>query len=153
MGVMRYRQGDLIQALKNGEVGVIAHQANCMNTMGSGVAKAIRENFPEAYAADLETERGDVDKLGTYSFAENKYGLIFNLYGQYNYGRDGSHYTQLASLEEALENMAMHLTDIGYKGKIGIPKLGCGLGGADWNQVSRIVARALDNFEVIVYSI
>jgi O-acetyl-ADP-ribose deacetylase (regulator of RNase III) len=150
---MRYRQGDLIQALKNGEVGVIAHQANCMNTMGSGVAKAIRENFPEAYAADCETERGDADKLGNYTFAENEHGLIFNLYGQYNYGRDGAHYTQLASLEEALENMAIYLTDIGYKGKVGIPKLGCGLGGADWNQVARVVSRALDNFEVIVYSI
>jgi O-acetyl-ADP-ribose deacetylase (regulator of RNase III) len=151
--MIRYKNGCLIEAFKAEDIGVIAHQCNCFNTMNSGVAKAIRLAFPEAYSADCETERGDVNKLGNYSFAKNNYGLIFNLYGQYNYGRDGSHYTQLASLEEALENMAIHLTDIGYKGKVGIPKLGCGLGGASWDQVSKIVARALDNFEVIVYSI
>ena len=37
-----YKEGCLIQGFKRGEVQAIGHQANCQNTMGSGVAKAIR---------------------------------------------------------------------------------------------------------------
>ena len=63
----------------------IIHQSNCMHTMGSGIAKRIREKYPEAYSADMEAgAKGDSKRLGCYSVAhclkEDKY--IFNLYGQ-----------------------------------------------------------------------
>ena len=41
-----YKQGDLTQA----EEYIIAHGCNAQGKMGSGVAKAIRREFPQAYS-------------------------------------------------------------------------------------------------------
>ncbi|MNF51704.1 Macro domain protein [compost metagenome] len=152
--MIEYRSGCLIKALKSGEVNVIGHQANCFNTMGSGVAKAIREVFPEAYEADCQTDRGDKEKLGGLTVAVNQYGMIFNLYGQYDYGRDPTRvYTQLDALYNALRSMHEILKMCGYQGNIGFPKLGCGLGGAKWEQVEAVIEGIFTNedMHVVVY--
>lgn len=166
--MINYKQGCIVQAFKRGEVKAIAHQANCQNTMGSGVAKAIRAAYPEVYEADCETIKGAVDKLGTLSFAicprdrrkkitefnvEENVGPIFNLYGQFNYGREpGIVYTDIGALRNAMKHMLMFLRamDIDH---IGIPKMGCGLGGEKWENVSLAVQEELcDNgISVTVY--
>lgn len=153
-----YKKGDLVQALRSGEVEAIAHQANCFNTMNSGVAKAIRLAYPEAYAADCQTLKGDFDKLGTLSsvIIENEqggFGWIFNLYGQFNYGTEaGVVYTDIEALRNAVKMMRLFL-DAANITKIGVPKMGCGLGGADWEDVEAILIEELDDFDVTVYSL
>lgn len=155
---IQYKTGDLIAAFKAGEVLVIAHQANCMNTMGSGVAKAIREAFPQAYEADCVTRKGDKEKLGGFTVsADAEFGLIFNLYGQYDYGREaGKVYTDLSALRSAMSQMATFLRHIDYRaaaGTIGLPKLGAGLGGAKWEDVAQIIEEELCDFDVVIYSL
>ena len=51
---------------------VIGHQANTQNTFGSGIARTIREKFPEAYEADCQAAKEGVNKLGNISMAEIK---------------------------------------------------------------------------------
>ena len=145
-----YKNGCLIEGFKAGEVRAIAHQANCFNTMGSGVAKALREAFPEIYEADCQTEKGSRDKLGSLSWTFNEHGMMFNLYGQYNYGYDGSQYTDLDALEQSFKVMKLFLdaTDVTH---VGLPKLGCGLAGANWADVEAIIERQLSDYNVIVY--
>ncbi len=153
--MITYVTGDLVNAFMSKDVDVIAHQANCFNTMRSGVAKAIVEEYPEAAKADQQTTKGDASKLGTMSVAEAGYpvGLIYNLYGQFHYGRDGGQYTIYPALENAMQMMADDLRERGYLGKIGLPKLGCGLAGGKWSIVESIIERQLADWEVIVYSL
>lgn len=145
-----YKQGCLIEGFKAGEVEAVAHQANCMCTMGSGVAKALREAFPEIYEADCQTQKGDLDKLGTLSWTINEHGMMFNLYGQFGYGYDGSQFTDLKALESSIYTMRLFL-DAGGVHTVGLPKLGCGLGGAQWEDVEAIIKRQLSDFSVVVY--
>lgn len=153
-----YKEGCLIKGFKKGEVQAIAHQANCFNTMGSGVAKAIRAQWPEVYEADCATVKGDRNKLGTLSWCpvitdgrrKDGHGPVFNLYGQYNYGYDGNQYTDLEALESAMSQMALFCKGMGIT-TIGMPKLGCGLAGANWEDVEEIILNTLADFEVIVY--
>src|SRR4051812_24203036 len=78
---------------------IIVHQANCFHTMGSGIARHIRENFPEAYEADCNTtKKGDPKKLGKYSTAKivtpnanPRLKYIVNLYSQFEFGRAAKH--------------------------------------------------------------
>ena len=59
----------------------IIHQANCQTTMGSGIAKQIREKYPEAFEADCRTTRGDITKLGSFSWVKARDGkYIYNCY-------------------------------------------------------------------------
>lgn len=147
---MRIIQGDLL----NCESNHIAHVANCQCVFGAGIARQIREQYPEAYEADLETKKGDRNKLGTFSSAnildENKF--IYNLYGQYGYG-GGSVNLDYLALEKSLWSLRDHL-----EGKqcndiiLGFPLLmGCGLAGGDFKIVQPMVEKMFETsgFETI----
>ncbi|MGA8944018.1 MAG: hypothetical protein WB502_15090 [Thermoactinomyces sp.] len=62
------QQGDLLQS----DCTVIAHQCNCFATMGAGIAKQIKERYPEAYEADrnFPIPIGIRKRLGHFSKAE-----------------------------------------------------------------------------------
>lgn len=159
--MLKYKVGNLIDALKSGEVSSIGHQANCFCTMNSGVAKAIREAFPQAYEADCFTGKGDKGKLGDctaaqHDRADGSVGIIYNLYGQYNYGYDAKGYTNYEALRGALLNMRIDLDGaVGVKGenwkKVGFPKIGAGLGGGDWDTIERIIEEVFADYDVTIY--
>jgi len=44
---MKIVEGDLIKMALGGEFDLIVHGCNCFCTMGAGIAKTIREYFPE----------------------------------------------------------------------------------------------------------
>lgn len=145
------KKGCLIEGFKAGEVEAIAHQANCMNTMGSGVAKALRAEWPQVYEADCQTIKGDMNKLGTLSMTICEHGPIFNLYGQYDYGREkGVTYTRLEALDEALRIMRLFI-DAGEHKSVGFPKLGAGLGGAKWSDVEALIVKHFAGIDVTIY--
>lgn len=149
---LKYVVGDLCDALERGEVDAIGHQANCFNTMNSGVAKAIRTRFPQAYEADCQTIKGDIGKLGDLTLATGGSGLIYNLYGQYSYGYDSKGYTNYDALQSALFEMREDLlTGRGFK-VVGFPKIGAGLGGGDWDTIEEIINDIFEGyFEVVIY--
>jgi len=156
---------DLIVAAKNNDVDVIAHCCNCFNTMGAGVAKAIVTAFPEAREVDMVTEKGYAGKLGTFTKTTNIGGIppnytptVYNLYGQYGYGGD-QRQLDYKSLEMALNAMADDIRRVNHileyqglpKERIGIPKLGCGLAGGDWNRVAEIIKITCPDLNITVY--
>ena len=51
--------GDLLRFALDGRFDVIVHGCNCQCARGKGIALSIKQQFPEAYAADLRTMRGD----------------------------------------------------------------------------------------------
>ena len=85
--------GDLLKLANDGRFDVIVHGCNCYCTMGAGIAKAIRDQYPAAYEADLKTEKGNRDKLGTYSSADVSGGdyrfTVVNAYTQFHYRGPG----------------------------------------------------------------
>lgn len=161
--MIQYKVGDVVEALISGEVSSIGHQANCFNTMNSGVAKAIRLAFPQAYEVDCYTDKGDRSKLGTITTCEHKradksVGIIYNLYGQYNYGYDAKGYTNYEALRRALLNMREDLDGaVSYDGadfkKVGFPKIGAGLGGGDWGTIASIIEEVFEGYDVTVYTL
>ena len=86
---MKITKGDLIKLALDGEFDVIVHGCNCFCTMGAGIAKQIKNSFPIAYAADLETNKGDRSKLGTCSVAVVNDLTVVNAYTQYSWKGSG----------------------------------------------------------------
>jgi O-acetyl-ADP-ribose deacetylase (regulator of RNase III) len=127
----------------------ICHQANCFNTMGSGIAYQIKLKYPEAYEADCETKRGDKSKLGYFSYVlneeENKY--IINFYGQYQFGRETRH-TDYNAWADGLPRIIEFCVKNNIT-SIGIPRLmGCKLGGGNWNIARVIIEEAFKDAPV-----
>ncbi len=134
--------GDLLKMFKQGKFDAIGHGCNCFNSMGSGIAYYISKQFPEAYQVDKLTQFKDLNKLGTYSDVKTEYGKIFNIYSQYTPGKD----LRLDSLKLALESINDRFPTI----QIGLPLIGCGLAGGDWNIVKPIIKSALKDCNVTI---
>lgn len=157
-----YKDGNLLTAT---DVEVIAHQANCQNTFGAGIAKSIKEMYPKAYHADTMAYKDGKAVLGSYSFChlDGPIKKIFNLYGQNLHGNKDARRTNYDALYNALESMAKHLMptekdkmmfDFDRSPTVGLPYLmGCGLGGGDWRIVERLIEVAFHNYngEIIIY--
>ncbi len=149
MPVIEYK-GNLLDT----DCNVIIHCCNCFNRMGSGIAKAISDRWPEVRAADDQTVAGDKDKLGTFTFAEVDGRIVFNLYGQYRYGTD-SRKVEYPALKQGLSLIKEHLEDNGGFAfyKVGTYPLGCGLAGGDWEIVRPIIEEVFGDQEVHVYTL
>lgn len=144
------REGDLLRS----NMDVIAHGCNCFNTMGSGIARQIREQFPKAYIADLTTAPGDYGKMGTFTSAEQNGKIVYNLYTQYRYGRDPNVvYLEYDHLQNALDAMKKDLQSRGIYDTVslGLPMIGCGLANGDWSMVSDVIEHVFDDKDVYIY--
>ena len=64
---MKVVRGDLVMLALDGRFEVIIHGCNCQCAMGAGIAKTIKQAFPEAYDADKATAKGSRRKLGSMS--------------------------------------------------------------------------------------
>jgi O-acetyl-ADP-ribose deacetylase (regulator of RNase III) len=153
---MKEIKGNLITLAKQGNFDVIAHGCNCFCRMGRGIAPQIKEAFVEAWTADQVTESGDFNKLGNYTSGiqlvndseDQPIALtIINIYSQYSYD------SSTKPLDYDALTLALRKINHNYKGKsIGLPQIGAGLAGGDWNIIKAIILMELKNMDVtIVY--
>lgn len=80
--------GDLLAI----QTGIIAHQVNCQGVFGAGLAKSIAAKYPECKQAYLDyVNKYPKDKLlGNVCLFDVTDNLsIANIFGQFNYGRQG----------------------------------------------------------------
>lgn len=95
----------------------ICHQVNCQGKMGSGIAKVVRSRFPEAFEQYKKAcEKGACLGLTQYVLPNGK--VIINMFAQDKYGYDKARYTEPY-------------------------KIGCGLGGGDWETIYNMIDREL----------
>jgi O-acetyl-ADP-ribose deacetylase (regulator of RNase III) len=148
---MKIIKGDLLAAPQR----LICHQVNCQGAMGSGVAKQIKDRYPYAYEkykklCSLQEQK--ISLLGTCQIIEyNNKRAIANLFGQWNYGYDGSRYTKYVALAAALGE-AFREASVWYDKEIALPyKIGCDRGGADWNLVSIFIGELEEIYDVQAY--
>lgn len=144
---MKIITGDLIELALNGEFDVIIHGCNCFVSMGKGIATLIKKNFPEAFEADKKTVAGDKSKLGYFTSATVKKKLgditIVNAYTQFHYS---SRYTKgMCQVDYlAMENVMRRIKKAFHGKRIGYPKIGAGLGGGDWELISKIIDKEFE---------
>ncbi len=146
---MKLNYGNLLEMAKNGDFDVIIHGANAFHTMGAGIAKYIKQDFPEAYEADKKTVYGDKNKIGTFSEAliernGHKF-VVINAYTQFRFGGgvDNFEYDSFPKLLQSIKEK------YGDK-RIGLPLIGCGLAGGDEPRILKMIK---ENFEGVDYKL
>ena len=142
-GNMKTVTGDLIAMAQEGKFDVIVHGCNCFCTMGAGIARSVKQNFPEAFEVDKQTVKGDKSKLGTLTSADIliKDGMtvtVVNAYTQYDFwSKKPINYKAVRDVFKLISEMYAGL-------QIGYPKIGAGLAGGDWNKIASIIDEELD---------
>jgi O-acetyl-ADP-ribose deacetylase (regulator of RNase III) len=125
--MIKHAKGNLLDLAEAGDFDVVVQGCNCFNTMGGGIAREIRERYPVVASVDMETVKGDYNKLGTWTECDagekNRFTVI-NAYTQYNMstGEDVFEYAAFALILQKLEKA------YGDK-RIGLPYIGMGLAG------------------------
>jgi O-acetyl-ADP-ribose deacetylase (regulator of RNase III) len=148
-----YIDGNLIEFYKQNRYWGIAHGCNCFCTMGSGIAKTIRNEFPKAFIVDTNTKKGDRFKLGTFSSISLKHGIIYNLYTQYTYWdpNDLLDYSAVGRCFSLLDQIYLDLLKenlIKKESVFGIPKIGAGLARGDWDTIEKIINENTPNINI-----
>jgi len=141
---MKIIKGDLIKLAVEGNFDVIIHGCNCFCTMGAGIAKGIKSEFPEAFKADSNTEKGSKEKLGFFTSAtviKNGHEItVVNAYTQHHWRGKGIK-TDYDAIKQVFASIKSN-----YSGKrIGYPLIGAGLAGGDWDVISSIIDKELEN--------
>lgn len=141
---MKHIKGDLIKFAKDGYFDLIAQGNNCFNTWGAGIALQMKSAFPEAYKVDMNTIKAHMRKLGNYTQYQYPSGLIvLNMYTQY---RPGSNPLEqnYAAIESCFSTLAQEYPNK----KIGIPAIGSGLAGGDFNTIWNIIEEETKDLDI-----
>lgn len=144
MGAYTEIKGNLIAMAKESKFDIIGHGANCKKMMGAGIAYQIAREFPIAYQADKIDTRMPRQRLGDLTYTQ--YGdnlFVVNLYTQY----EGGPNLDYSALELSLRKMTLIFNK---NLKIGLPQIGCGIAGGDWEKVKEIIQRVLSDYDVTV---
>ncbi len=164
---IHYKIGNLLDA----PVDYICHQVNCQGRMGSGIAKSIRERWPIVYDYYIQGIKDREDEImrncGGFEYMPdvsetllgylqkvpvNEEQMVINMFAQQHYGYDGRRYTSYDAFWTCLGGIA---ASVPKGSKIGFPyKIGCGLGGANWEVISIMIEEVLaKDYEVYIYEL
>lgn len=154
----RVINGNILDA----KVDFICHQVNCQGKMNSGVAKAIRERYPQVYKYYMlmwdAHNKGLVEPpelLGKaqyvpiydYKCLKQPYYCI-NMFAQDKYGYDGKQYTSLEAFKKCLEQ----INDWAKDKTVAFPwMIACVRGGANWNDVLPLICETLTDVKEIYF--
>ena len=139
-----YHHQDIFDSTHN----VILHGCNSQFKMNSGIAKIIRKKFPEAYNVYMESH----GTLGTISVCEKTTPRIINGITQEYYGQQPKCYVNYRAMQTVFELSDQYCEQHGYH-HIAMPRIGAGLGGGDWNIISKLIETSFQHAQPHVYVI
>jgi len=143
-------------------INAIAHSCNCRMIMGGGIAKQIKNRYPEAYQADVDYISNEYDENGQYihplgnfskaeinsKFLPNDKGYIYNMYTQAGIG-DGSRQVHYEKFWQALKKVEQDLFEMNINRHeynsfsppvLGLPYgISCGLAGGNWGIIKAMI--------------
>lgn len=147
-------KGDVLKV----KADLICHQVNCLGVMGAGLAKQVKEQYPQVYKEYVSLvkccNKDNERLLGEVQFCYlNEYADIANIFGQEGVGT-GVRQTDYEALKSAFAKVHDYIIQV-KTGKafkmdvVAIPKyFGCGLAGGDWDTVLGIITDALNDLDI-----
>jgi O-acetyl-ADP-ribose deacetylase (regulator of RNase III) len=149
-------EGNLISMALEGNFDAISHGCNCYCNMGSGIAPQMAKAFGvDIYPLENISTRGDIKKLGQidYKVFNRGYGkrelFPINSYTQYMPGKSGPGYS--IPLDYDALTLCLRKINFEFRGlHIGLPKIGAGLAGGDWERIKTIIQTELKDCNVTV---
>ena len=155
-----YKKGNLLES----DCNIICHQVNCKKVMASGIAKQIREKWPEVFVR-YEEYINYFYNMGIATSSEHYLGqmqlvkvdddkYVANFFSQDKYLPRGICHTHYEAFRICCKKLKSHIDDYATlkSAIIGFPyKIGCGLAGGDWSIVSKIIEEELSEYNIEIW--
>lgn len=140
--MLTYLKGDIFSSPAQ----VLVNTVNTVGVMGKGIALEFKNRYPEmfkTYQKICDEKLLDIGKLMLWK-KNDKWVLLFPTKKHW---RSPS---KLSYIEKGLEKFAKTYESLGIE-SIAFPRLGCGNGGLDWDDVRPIMEKHLKNLPIQVY--
>lgn len=150
-------QGDMVAGVTTGYA---IHGCNAQGSMGSGIARTIRDTYPEVYNVYRKVYEDRGLKMGEIiTEPVNEHCVYVNAItqefykGHRNAPKGTRRFASYDAIEEAfwkLNGLARTNSDL-IVPTINFPMIGAGLGGADWDIISKIIDRTVVDAEKVLW--
>lgn len=147
-----YKHGDLMRASER----FILHGCNAQGVMGSGVAKLIRDQYPQAFNEYARRHLAAPLSVGEAIWVNTSPHAIINGITQEFYGRNPNvvyvSYEGLRAVIKIIEAVAADGSTIyGEIDAVAMPLIGAGLANGRWSVISKIIEEESHSFQPVVY--
>ena len=132
---------------------VFCQQVNCKKVMGAGLAKQIRNKYPEVYHEYMNVDNPMLGYILPVFTHDGR--LCINMYAQDGYGKD-KRYTNYEAFKDCLNAIKGLIKDHHIRKDIPVAfpyGIGCGLAGGDWYVILGMLtdfSQQIENKVVIV---
>lgn len=158
-------KGDLVKLALAGNFDFIIQGCNCRGIMGSGIAPQIAEAFGSGADAvrqvdwDYPIPVGSKDRLGGYSYHRSNMSLFYggthdttviNAYTQFNTAKfKGDVVVDYDAIRTVFTKLNVDIKEsLDYDASIGIPMIGAGLAGGDWEIIKSIINEVTPDLDI-----
>jgi len=150
--MIQYVQGDATSPIGTGKR-IIAHVVNDRGGWGRGFVVALSGKWTapeEKYREWFKKQRRF--KLGEIQIVHVEPNVsVVNMLAQSGFRSDGTRPLNLLALEKCLVKLCSYARV--DRSTVHMPRIGCGLGGATWAEVSPVIERAMKIVPVYVYDL
>lgn len=140
--MIRYIEGDIF----NSPAQVVVNTVNTVGVMGKGIAKEYKDRYPEMFRLYKEACRNKKLTIGKLMlwYGEDRWILNFPT------KEDWRGKSKIEYIEKGLQEFCEHYADYNID-SIAFPKLGCGNGGLDWEDVKQLMEKYLFSLPIDIY--
>ena len=124
----------------------LVNTVNCVGVMGKGIAKTFKERDPAMYAAYRKICERDLLAPGKLWLWQGSNGWVLNFPTKIHWRNP----SKLEWIEAGLQKFSAEYAARGIR-EISFPRLGCGNGNLDWNDVRPLMERYLADLNIPVY--
>lgn len=153
--MIRFTEGDIFDANHQ----IIVNPINCIGVMGKGLALEFKKRYPDNFAAYKEVCKENKLNAGDIlPFILQDGRIIINFATKFHY----AHNSKILFINRGLQQMTSYIINniesnkLIIRGSIGIPALGCGLGGLNWELVRKSMVTYLsylpDYIDIFIYN-
>lgn len=142
--MIHYVKGDIFES----PAPVIVNPVNCVGVMGKGLALEFKKRFSAMYTEYLKLCTQGKVNIGSLNLVHDGFTAIL-LFPTKNHWRNPS---RLEDIEEGLKAFCDQYDEMEID-MIAFPKLGCGCGGLEWEDVKALMAKYLAPLpiDVLIY--
>jgi O-acetyl-ADP-ribose deacetylase (regulator of RNase III) len=141
---IQYLSGDLF--VNRVKAQAFAHGCNCQGSMGAGIAKTFKEQYPvmfDEYRRRCKADPREFNLGDCFLWKANDQPWVFNLATQERYWHARASYE---AIEIALIKMKEQANGETIS-TIAIPQIGTGFGGLSWAKVRAIIEKVFANWD------
>lgn len=125
----------------------LVNTVNCVGFMGGGIALEYKLRYPEMfedYAEKCKRKQIQTGKVDYYKYPDGV--TIVNFPTKYHF----KYPSQLSWIRQGLADFLLTYKQQGFS-SVAFPKLGCGKGNLDWNEVKPVMEKMLGQVDIDVY--